>query len=117
MFPEPPWGARVILGGVEGTSCSQVASVKVKSTTKGVLYRSGGSGERWVTKAQRVSGDPGALAPPAFRGKMAPGVWTLTDRFQPKRLVYRVWFANSNCPGTTLAFKWNATTVTVAVVP
>jgi hypothetical protein len=108
--PDPPFGARVRLGGIDGKNCSQVADVTVRKSTVGFLIKNYATGYRWWTKTVTLSGD----SPPVLRGKYYAGAGMVqTFAVLSKYILY---FANSNCPGTSAKYKWNATTINVKVI-
>jgi hypothetical protein len=112
--PQPPWGARVYLGGKDGMNCSQAATIVARTTTPGILFVRGPGGESWVTKtATLIQGEN--PSPPFIKARLTPGAWVVQNSF-PAPIKYRLWFANSNClRADGLGAKWNATVVTVTV--
>jgi hypothetical protein len=108
--PDPPFGARVRLGGVDGKNCSQVADVTVRKSTVGLLIKNYAEGYRWWTKTVTSSGD----SPPVLRGKYYAGAGQVQTFAVLSK--YTLYFANSNCPGISAKYKWNATTINVKVI-
>jgi hypothetical protein len=113
---DPVWGARVILGTTTGVSCIQNAAVTVKTTSPGLLFKNGPYNVRWLTKSEVVTLGDGP-SPPFIKGKLQPNEWILQHQFtEPQK--YRLYFASSGClRADGLGYKWNASIVTVTVVP
>jgi hypothetical protein len=115
-YPQPPWGTRITLGGLDGRNCAQQVAVTARQATKGILFVSGPTGQRWWTKTEVISA--GEHPTPVFiKGRLDPGQWMLQHLFS-EPVTFRVYWANSNCPNLAgTGTKWNASIVTVKVIP
>lgn len=94
--------------------CSQIVNVTLRVGGRGLLVVSGPA-IHWWTKSENLAPGVGPN-PPFIKGKLSSGVWVKLSAIRRAGEKYSMFFASSSCPGVSLPFKWNASTVTVTTV-